>query len=273
MLASSKVMDALKAIGLNLYERKLWVALLSRGKSTAGELSDISGVPRSRCYDVLESLADKGFVILQPGKPMSYVAIAPGDAFERAKKRTAQKALDMTERIDRIKKSDVLKDLNKIHKESVSIVKPEDLTGALKGRFSMHDQLGSMFKRAKKNIHVVTTKQGLQELHEKHLQSIQKAVKSGVDVKIIAPINKQNLDIAKSLAKFAKIKDISNIESLEKLSARFAVVDGDKFLMALTDDEKTHPAQDVSLWTESAHAASGVMKPMFNMLWKNAKNI
>ena len=33
---------------LNLYEVKIWTALLSRGVSTAGELSDIANVPRSR---------------------------------------------------------------------------------------------------------------------------------------------------------------------------------------------------------------------------------
>ncbi|MBN1502815.1 hypothetical protein JW930_04675, partial [Candidatus Woesearchaeota archaeon] len=35
---------------LNLYEVKIWAALLSRGVSTAGELSDIANVPRSRSY-------------------------------------------------------------------------------------------------------------------------------------------------------------------------------------------------------------------------------
>ena len=50
---------------LNLYEVKIWTALLSRGVSTAGELSDIANVPRSRSYDVLESLEKKGFVIMK----------------------------------------------------------------------------------------------------------------------------------------------------------------------------------------------------------------
>ena len=45
MLASSEVMDALKTIGLNLYERKLWVALLAKGVATAGELSSVANVP------------------------------------------------------------------------------------------------------------------------------------------------------------------------------------------------------------------------------------
>jgi len=44
---------------LNIYEVKIWTALLSRGIASAGELADISGVPRSRCYDVLETLEKK----------------------------------------------------------------------------------------------------------------------------------------------------------------------------------------------------------------------
>ena len=86
MLASQKVFDSLKGIGLNLYERKLWVALLARGTSTAGELSSMANVPRSRSYDILQSLAEKGFVVVQTAKPLKYVAIAPEEALERAKK-------------------------------------------------------------------------------------------------------------------------------------------------------------------------------------------
>src|SRR3989344_1424428 len=105
MVASSKTMDALKAIGLNKYERNLWVALLSRGASTAGELSDISNVPRSRCYDILELLADKGFVMIQQGKPMKYVAIQPKEAFERAKKKISERAVETVNKIERLVKS------------------------------------------------------------------------------------------------------------------------------------------------------------------------
>ena len=65
MVATTKTLDALKSIGLNLYERKIFVALLARGVATAGELSQIANVPRSRSYDILESLADKGFVVAE----------------------------------------------------------------------------------------------------------------------------------------------------------------------------------------------------------------
>ena len=59
MIMQKDFIEKLKIFGLNSYEAKIWVALLSRGVSSAGELSDISNVPRSRSYDVLESLEKK----------------------------------------------------------------------------------------------------------------------------------------------------------------------------------------------------------------------
>ena len=56
MIIGDRLLNRLKEFGLNSYEAKIWVSLLSRGISSAGELSDISSVPRSRAYDVLESL-------------------------------------------------------------------------------------------------------------------------------------------------------------------------------------------------------------------------
>src|SRR3989338_1490488 len=75
---------------LNLYEAKIWTALLSRGVSTAGELSDIANVPRSRSYDVLESLEKKGFVIMKPGKPIKYLAVPPKEVLENIKKKIGE---------------------------------------------------------------------------------------------------------------------------------------------------------------------------------------
>src|SRR3989339_703017 len=77
---------------LNLYEVKIWTALLSRGVSTAGELSDIANVPRSRSYDVLESLEKKGYFKMKLEKPIKYIAVAPTEVIERVKKNVHEDA-------------------------------------------------------------------------------------------------------------------------------------------------------------------------------------
>src|SRR5512137_2658824 len=120
--------------GLNLYEVKIWTALLSRGVSTAGELSDIANVPRSRSYDILESLEKKGFIIMKIGKPIKYIAVDPFEVVDRVKKNVAAEAAHQAQVLETLKDSDVIHELKLLHKNGVEMVDPADITGALKGR-------------------------------------------------------------------------------------------------------------------------------------------
>ena len=70
---------------LNIYETKVWLALLSKGIASAGEVAELSGVPRSRTYDVLESLEKRGFAIVKIGKPVKYISIKPTEVIEKMK--------------------------------------------------------------------------------------------------------------------------------------------------------------------------------------------
>ncbi len=58
---------------LNVYETKVWLALLGKGIASAGEIASISRVPRSKTYDVLEKLEKKGFAIVKLSKPVKYI--------------------------------------------------------------------------------------------------------------------------------------------------------------------------------------------------------
>src|SRR5512146_513786 len=106
---------------LNLYEVKIWTALLSRGVATAGELSDIANVPRSRSYDVLESLERKGFVIMKLGKPIKYIAVPPSEVLERVKKSIHEDAARQSNLIDGLKKSDLLGELSSLYTQGIRL--------------------------------------------------------------------------------------------------------------------------------------------------------
>lgn len=56
------VKDMLKKLGLNQKEIDVYLALLDLGQTTTGHLIKKSGVPSSKVYHVLSSLADKGLV-------------------------------------------------------------------------------------------------------------------------------------------------------------------------------------------------------------------
>src|SRR3989339_787349 len=97
-----------KIFDLNLYEVKVWTALLSRGVSTAGELSNISDVPRSRTYDILETLEKKGFIVMRLGKPIKFVALKPEEVVERVKKNLAKSAEEKSKRLEKLKGEEIL---------------------------------------------------------------------------------------------------------------------------------------------------------------------
>jgi HTH-type transcriptional regulator, sugar sensing transcriptional regulator len=267
MVVSQNVLDSLKQIGLNLYERKLWVSLLSRGTSTAGELSSLAKVPHSRTYDVLESLSEKGFVMTQNTKPLKYVAVKPAEAFGRAKKKIEKDTSVSIGRIDKLQKSNIVKELDKLYKDGVSLVSPGEMNGSLKGRHMIHQQMGTVIRDSKKHISIATTHEGIRELHSKHVEHLRKAAERGVRIRIAAPYRKDTSDAMHGLKSFADVR------KLDKTMGRLCLVDGKHALLSLTDDTTVHPTQDLGFWANSEHIAENTMGPMFNSMWNGLQKI
>lgn len=262
MVATTEVLDTLKSIGLNLYERKIYVALLAKGVATAAEVSEIASVPRSRSYDVLESLAEKGFVIVQPSKPIKYVSLKPTEALERTKESMRMKFETMTQRIDKLKGSPTLAELEKIHKDGLNLIEPNEMTGTLKGSQMIHRQLQFLLKEAEKSVEILTTEKGLADVYTNHYRTLKKLSKKGVKIKILAPI--KDSKISKPLAEIADVRHIATP------LGRVAVIDGEHLVMALTHDS-VHESQDLALWANSEHAVQSMATPLFNHVWKAAE--
>lgn len=248
---------------LNLYEVKIWTALLSRGVSTAGELSDIANVPRSRSYDVLESLEKKGFAITKLGKPIKYVAVPPEEVLERVKKNVTEESKQMILRLDELKGTDVLDELSALHTQGVELIDPTDLSGSLKGRHNLYNHLELVIKNAEKSVTIMTTAQGLMRKVEGMKPVFEKLKKKGVKVRIAAPFTKENAAAVKDISSVAEIKNSNS-------KARFTIVDGKQMVFMVLDDEEVHPTYDVGIWINSPFFSSAV-EELFDLSWKNMK--
>ncbi|MBI4173751.1 MAG: TrmB family transcriptional regulator [Candidatus Aenigmarchaeota archaeon] len=259
MVATTETLDALRSIGLNLYERKIYVALLAKGIATAAELSELANVPRSRSYDVLETLAEKGFVIVQSSKPIKYVALEPREALDRVKQIMEKQYQETSDRIDRLKESKILNELDNIHKKGLAMVQPADMTGTLKGRHMINRQLRTLFREAKGRIHIMTTEQGLNDLYSNHYRILKKTARRGAKIRILAPIS--NNAAANSFGEIAEVKN------LENPVGRAIIIDDKHVIVSLTDDKDVHETQDLAFWAQSPHAAKDFVKPFFDHLW------
>ena len=183
MIVKDEFLSRLRKIfDLNLYEVKVWTALLSRGTSTAGELSSISDVPRSRTYDILESLDKKGFVVMKLGKPIKFVALKPDEVIERVKRNLVKNAQEKTKRLETLKNDEVLEELNTLFTKGIKFVEPSDLSGSLKGRQNLYNHLDMMIRNAEKSVVIVTTKEGLNRKIEALLPSLEKCKKKKDEV-------------------------------------------------------------------------------------------
>ncbi len=247
---------------LNLYEVRIWTALLSRGVSTAGELSDIGHVPRSRAYDVLESLEKKGFVVMKLGKPIKYIAVEPGEVIERVKKNIQVEAEQSVSRLKEVNNTDVLKELETLHKLGIEFIDSTDLSGAIRGKQNLYTHLELMVKNAEKSVTIATTPKGLVRKVEALKPVLQKLSKKGVTVRIAAPLTKECQNAVKDLKGIAEIKDSG------KLAARFCIVDGKNLMFMVMHDEAVHPTYDVGVWVNTPFFA-GALENMFDLAWKD----
>ncbi len=255
-----------KIFDLNLYEVKVWAALLSRGTSTAGELSNISDVPRSRTYDILESLEKKGFILMKLGKPIKFVALKPEEVVERVKKNLMKYAKERTERLENLKSDEVLEELNSLFTKGIKFVEPSDLSGSLRGRQNLYNHLDMMVRGAEKTITIVTTREGLNRKMEAIMPTLEKCKKRGVKIRIAAPVDSNNLKIAREFKAVAEVRDI------DKIKARFVIVDSNQLMFMLLDDEKFHPNYDVGIWVNTEFFAQA-LEQMFEIAWKDMKQV
>jgi len=267
MIINEEFLNRLRrSFGLNLYEVKLWAAILSRGVSTAGELSDIADVPRSRTYDVLESLERKGFVIVKPEKPIKYMAIPPLEVLDRVHDKIQVNLINHSERMNKLKDSEMMAELGNLHKQGIEPMQVTDFSGALKGRHNIYDQLGYVLKEARVSVDLVTSEEGLGRKIRMLKPLIERAVSRGVKIRIVAPSS--NVELTEIMNGFGELVEFRNNPDLH---GRFCLVDRKHVVFMLTDDEEVHPSYDMGFWIKSTYFA-GTLNKLFDGIWGTELN-
>jgi sugar-specific transcriptional regulator TrmB len=95
------VKESLRSIGLTDYEISIYLTLISKGPMDARELSDASGVPYSRIYNILTQLEKEKMWIIkeEESRPSRYFAKSPDEALVIAKKQYSDSFNEHSSRI------------------------------------------------------------------------------------------------------------------------------------------------------------------------------
>jgi sugar-specific transcriptional regulator TrmB len=239
------LLNRLKDFGINSYESKIWAALLMKGVATAGSLSELAGVPRSRCYDVLESLEKKGFIVAKLGRPLKYVAVAPDEALDRVKVRIQHDTEERLSLLDSLAGTPLMDQLNKIYTSGSSETSVEDITGIIKSRKNIDNHLLTLVRNAKKEVLVAADKTMKGGYFIKYLKSNGRKVK----VRVLS----NDVELSKELKSVASVKNV-------QLSGAFCITDTTATLLLNQDNEPS------ALWVNSP-AFVNSLRDLFESKW------
>ncbi len=225
---------------LNIYETKVWLALLSKGIASAGEVAELSGVPRSRTYDVLESLEKRGFAITKIGKPVKYIAVKPTEVIEKMKSYAMQEANDKVKSLADLRNTNEYTELEQLHNSGISPIKSHDISGSLKGRSNILSRVRELVENAEKELLICTTVADFEDKTRVLLPAMDKLAKNNVKVKVA---------LSGDSAKIKKISQRFGIKIIPtELNTRAFVSDKKEVLFMVTP---MNAEEEMGVWLNS----------------------
>ncbi len=260
MIVPKRLVDrARHFMGTNLYETRLWLALLNHGISTAGELAEAAGVPRSRSYDVLESLSQKGLVVIKSeGRPLKYAAVPPEQAIDNIKKFYEMTAENKKESLNTLKNSKMNSELKDIYKKGEQVMDIPEITGLVRERNNVFSQLATLLGRSMDTARVMLTESDIAEINKFYLDAFKEAKGRGSKVQVLIPKGAK----AGELAKYADVKET------DKQVTRGIIVDGKETMMMFMNPNEVHHSFDAGVCVSSPHVAA-TMDKLFEGVWKH----
>jgi sugar-specific transcriptional regulator TrmB len=144
------VKSSLRSIGLTDYEISIYLTLISKGPMDARELSEASGVPYSRIYNILTQLDKEKMWIIkeEESRPSRYFAKSPDEALVIAKKQYSDSFNEHSNRIIQM--------LNPIYQSHDTPIKIALYIH--RGRDVCINKALSLINLAKNSIYLVSTK-------------------------------------------------------------------------------------------------------------------
>ncbi|MBS3093440.1 TrmB family transcriptional regulator [Candidatus Pacearchaeota archaeon] len=233
---------------LNIYETKVWLALLGKGIASAGEVAEISGVPRSRTYDVLESLEKRGFAIMKLGKPVKYIAVKPNIIIEKLKTNTIAEANDKIKNISKLKETDEYTELEELYTVGIKPIKHEEISGSIRGKSTIYNHIKELLENSKKEVIICTSVNELNNKARFFSLIFDRLKKSNIKMKIALSGDEKEIE---KLNKKLRIKAKSiSIES------KFFISDSEQVLFIISNGKL--PEEEIAIWLNTPFFTSAL---------------
>ena len=255
MSISDKTRKSLDKIGLTSYEIRTFTSLLKGGELTASDLSQKSGVPYSKIYEVLGTLEEKGWVGSDDSRPTKYFAKSPATALETTKQK---KDSDFKEN-----QNIILNELIPLYEKSGTSERPD--IWVLSGTVNIVSKVLEMIDSCKNEV-MIAIPRASEGLIKQALPKLRLLHDKGVDITIL---------ISDSLDKDA-LKAISRVATVKVKKGLFGggIISDKRYVVILLGPEVSDSASAdiVAIWADHAGLA-GFAREYFEYLLKDSKKV
>jgi len=267
--------DVFDQVGLTEYEATALEQLLSLGRTTAPNLAEASGIPKARVYGVLESLSDRGFIKVIPGRPKEYQPKSPGEILDRAVENRRQSYESFAADIESHRDAFLAEYEPRFERASEDISPTAELFHVVDVGEPSERETRRLYDDAEDTLRVITNSFAYLDNVERALEA---ALDRGVDVSILflhpdeLPAEKAAVqaDIVDRLT--AEYSTVDLRFSTEKLPWRGTLVDpsmdydsGEAILLVEEPDVPNHMRQ--AAITDNGSFVAG-MKRYFDLIWE-----
>ena len=255
MSISDKTRKALERIGLTSYEIRTFSALLKSGELTASDLSQKSGVPYSKIYEVLGTLEEKGWIGSDDSRPTRYFAKSPATGLETTRQKIEG---DFAQN-----KTVILNELVPLYEKSGTSEKPD--IWVLSGATNIAAKILELVDSCRSEVMIALPGAG-QELVRQALPKLRSLHDRDVDITILTSdrLDEESLTAIKRLAT-VKIK---------KGLFGGGIISDQRYVVILLGPEMgdVHSAELVAIWADHAGLA-GFARQYFEYLLKDSHKV
>lgn len=254
MSISDNTRKSLERIGLTSYEIRTYSSLLKAGELTASDLSQKSGVPYSKIYEVLGSLEEKGWIGSDDSRPTKYFAKSPATALEVTKQKMES---DFKEN-----ENVVLRELVPLYEKSGVSERPD--IWVLSGIMNIASKILEMVDTCRNEVLIAFPKAN-EVLVKQALPKLRLLHDKGVVITILVS-DQTEKDSLKALSRVATVKVKKGLFGGGIISDKRYVV------IVLGPISESSEAETVAIWADHAGLA-GFAREYFEYLLKDAKSV
>lgn len=129
--AEDAINDLMTA-GFTEYEAKVYLSLLANHPVSAYSISQNSGVPHSRVYDISRRLIKKGFAVSSGANPELFSPLSPDDLVEKIKRDNDKLTKELKKKLEKVDFSADFDPVWNLHSREESMEKTTELINAAK---------------------------------------------------------------------------------------------------------------------------------------------